>query len=85
MYIHLNYLVIPAFQVPGLYVQGLVVVVKLLVAIQDLRFKSWEASESIFLDTKSAPECVLSELYVILPEEFDGRLPVPIHHAATRT
>lgn len=39
MYIHLAYLVIPGYQVSGLYVQG--EVVKLLAAIRDLRYKSW--------------------------------------------
>ena len=82
MYIHLAYLVIPAFQVPGLYVQGQVV--KLLAAIRDLRYKSWVASQSIHLEKRSAPELVLTELYVILSEEYDSRLPVPIHHAAAR-
>ena len=82
MYNHLAYLIIPAFQVPGLYVQGQVV--KLLAAIRDLRYNSWAASQSICLETRSAPECVLAELYVILSEEFDCRLSFPIHHAAAR-
>lgn len=80
MYIHLAYLVIPWYQVPGLYVQGQVV--KLLAAIWDLRYKSWVASQSIHLEKRSAPKLVFIELYDILSEEYDSRLPVPIHHAA---
>ena len=81
MYNHLAYLIIPAYQVPGLHVQGQVV--KLWAAIRDLRYNSWEASQSIYLEIKSAPEVVLAELYVI-SSEFDSSLPVPIHDAAAR-
>ena len=72
MYNHLAYLVIPGYQVSGLYVQGQVV--KLLAAIRDLRYKSWEASQSIHLGKASAPELVLTELCIILSEEYDSMI-----------
>lgn len=42
------------------------------------------ASQSINLEKGSAPERVLTELYGVLSEEYDSRLPVPMHHAAAR-
>ena len=54
MYKHLAYLIVPAFQVSGLYVQGKVV--QLLAAIRDLRSKAWKASPSIYIEKGSGPE-----------------------------